>query len=202
MLKKGYLLFPKVLFEEQIKVTKGATGYFDAFILVLTHVNYSTVECRIHQYTFQCRRGESVMSMVHWAELFGWKRSRTRYFFNKMYDEGIIERLSNPYITHIRIPDYDLLVGQKRRESVRAEADGITFDAFWEKYHDITRKPKTNVGRARREWNKLSVNERCLSLSHIDEYYDNLADIKYCMQAASYLSNKAFMNEYDYWKRK
>ncbi|BFK00442.1 hypothetical protein DW785_18505 [Bacteroides xylanisolvens] len=198
MLKKGYLLFPKVLFEEQIKVTKGATGYFDAFILVLTHVNYSTVECRIHQYTFQCRRGESVMSMVHWAELFGWKRSRTRYFFNKMYDEGIIERLSNPYITHIRIPDYDLLVGQKRRESVRAEADGITFDAFWEKYHDITRKPKTNVGRARREWNKLSVNERCLSLSHIDEYYDNLADIKYCMQAASYLSNKAFMNEYDY----
>lgn len=72
------------------------------------------------------------MSMVHWAELFGWKRSRTRYFFNKMYDEGIIERLSNPYITHIRIPDYDLLVGQKRRESVRAEADGITFDAFWE----------------------------------------------------------------------
>lgn len=42
MLKKGYLLFPKVLFEEQIKVTKGATGYFDAFILVLTHVNYST----------------------------------------------------------------------------------------------------------------------------------------------------------------
>lgn len=43
MLKKGYLLFPKVLFEEQIKVTKGATGYFDAFILVLTHVNYSTV---------------------------------------------------------------------------------------------------------------------------------------------------------------
>ncbi|MDB0694700.1 hypothetical protein [Bacteroides xylanisolvens] len=198
MLKKGYLLFPKVLFEEQIKVTKGATGYFDAFILVLTHVNYSTVECRIHQYPFQCRRGESVMSMVHWAELFGWKRSRTRYFFNKMYDEGIIERLSNPYITHIRIPDYDLLVGQKRRESVRAEADGITFDAFWEKYHDITRKPKTNVGRARREWNKLSVNERCLSLSHIDEYYDNLADIKYCMQAASYLSNKAFMNEYDY----
>ena len=198
MLKKGYLLLPKVLLEEQIKVTKAATGYFDAFILVLTHVNYSTVECRIHQYTFQCRRGESVMSMVHWAELFGWKRSRTRYFFIKMFYEVIIESLSYRYITHIRIPDYDLLVGQKRRESVRAEADGITFDAFWEKYHDITRKPKTNVGRARREWNKLSVNERCLSLSHIDEYYDNLADIKYCMQAASYLSNKAFMNEYDY----
>ena len=43
MLKKGYILFPKVLFEEQMKMTKNATGSFEAFILVLTHVNYSTV---------------------------------------------------------------------------------------------------------------------------------------------------------------
>ena len=42
MLKKGYILFPKVLFEEQMKMTKNATGSFEAFILVLTHVNYST----------------------------------------------------------------------------------------------------------------------------------------------------------------
>ena len=55
MLKKGYLLFPKVLFEEQMKKTKGATGYFDAFILVLTHVNYSTTECTVKHYTFECR---------------------------------------------------------------------------------------------------------------------------------------------------
>ena len=53
MLKKGYLLFPKVLFEEQMKKTKGATGYFDAFILVLTHVNYSTTECTVKHYTFE-----------------------------------------------------------------------------------------------------------------------------------------------------
>ena len=80
---------------------------------------------------------------------------------------------------------FDLLVGQKRRESIRAEADGITFDAFWEKYHEITRKPKTNIGRARREWKKLSVNERCLSLNHIDAYYDNLTDIKSRMPSSA-----------------
>ena len=73
MLKKGYLLFPKVLFEEQMKKTKGATGYFDAFILVLTHVNYSTTECTVKHYTFECRRGESVISIAHWAKLFGRK---------------------------------------------------------------------------------------------------------------------------------
>ncbi|WP_448776539.1 hypothetical protein [Bacteroides congonensis] len=198
MLKKGYLLFPKVLFEEQMKAAKGATGSFDAFILVLTHVNYSTTTCCIHNHTFECHRGESVMSLTHWAKLFGWKRSRTRYFFNKMYEEGIIERLSNPYITHIRIPDYDMLVGQKRRENAREEADGMTFEAFWEKYHEVTRTPKRNIGRARREWKKLSARERSLSLKNIDEYYDNLKDTKYCMQASTYLSDKAFMNEYDY----
>lgn len=198
MLKKGYLLFPKVLFEEQMKATKGATGSFDAFILVLTHVNYSTTECCVNHHTFKCCRGESVISMDHWAKLFGWKRSRTRYFFNKMYEEGIIERMVNPYITHIRIPDYDMLVGQKRREDAREGAGGITFEVFWEKYHEVTQKPKINIGRARREWKKLSTHERSLSLKNIEEYYDNLPDTKYCMQASTYLSDKAFMNEYDY----
>ncbi|WP_308743826.1 hypothetical protein [uncultured Bacteroides sp.] len=198
MLKKGYLLFPKVLFEEQIKATKGARGYFDAFILVLTHVNYSTTECCTHNHTFECRRGESVMSIARWAELFGWKRSRTRYFFNKMYEEGIIQRVANPYTTHIRIPAYDMFVGQKRRENAREETNGVTFETFWEKYHEVTQTPKLNIGRARREWKKLSPHERNLSLKNIDEYYDNLADTKYCMQASTYLSYKAFMNEYDY----
>lgn len=198
MLKKGYLLFPKVLFEEQMKATKGATGSFDAFILVLTHVNYSTTECCVNHHTFKCCRGESVISMDHRAKLFGWKRSRTRYFFNKMYEEGIIERVVNPYITHIRIPDYDMLVGQKRREDAREGAGGITFEVFWEKYHEVTQKPKINIGRARREWKKLSAHERSLSLKNIEEYYDNLPDTKYCMQASTYLSDKAFMNEYDY----
>lgn len=64
-----------------------------------------------------------------------------------MYEEGIIERVSNPYITHIRIPDYDMLVGQKRRENAREETDGMTFETFWEKYHEVTRTPKRNIGR-------------------------------------------------------
>ena len=198
LLKKGYILFPKVLFEEQMEITKQATGSFDAFILVLTHVNYSTTQCRINNYVFECRRGESVLSINHWADIFGWQRSRTRYFFRKMFEEGIIEQLSNPYTTHIRIPNYDELVGRNTHEITRCEEDGITFEAFWEKFHDITQKPKVNVGRARREWKKLSAHERNLAITHIDEYYENLTDVKFCLQASSYLSYKAFLDEYEY----
>lgn len=130
LLKKGYILFPKVLFEEQMKTTKGATGDFDAFILVLTHVNYSTTTCRMNDCTFECHRGESVLSIAHWAEIFGWQRSRTRYFFNKMFDNGIIEKLPNPHTTHIRVPGYDQLVGRDKREAACNEAGGVTFGAF------------------------------------------------------------------------
>lgn len=198
MLKKGYLLFPKALFEEQMKTTKNATGNFEAFILVLTHINYSTVTCCVNSHTFECRRGESVMSITHWAELFGWKLGRTRRFFNKMYEKGIIERVVNPYVTHIRIPDYDLLVGQRRREAIRDETGDTTFKVFWEKYHEVTQMHKVNIGRAKREWKKLSPHERSLSIQQIDEYYDHLTNTKYCMQASTYLSDKAFLNEYDY----
>ena len=198
MLKKGYILFPKVLFEEQMKMTKNATGSFEAFILVLPHVNYSTVTCRVNGQTFECRRGESVISLTHWAKVFGWKLSRTRRFFDRMYEEGIIERVVNPYITHIRIPDYDLLIGQRRREAAREETGGVTFEVFWEKYHEVTQKQRGNIGRARREWKKLSPRERSMSIRQIDEYYDHLTDTKYCMQASTYLSDKAFLDEYDY----
>lgn len=198
LLKKGYILFPKVLFEEQMKTTKGATGDFDAFILVLTHVNYSTTTCRMNDCTFECHRGESVLSIAHWAEIFGWQRSRTRYFFNKMFDNGIIEKLPNPHTTHIRVPGYDQLVGRDKREAACNEARGVTFGAFWKKYHEVTQRQRINIGRARREWKKLSAHERNTALAKIDEYYDNLKDIKYCKQAASYLADKAFLDEYDY----
>ena len=45
MLKKGYLLFPKALFEEQMNMKPGenAADAFEALVFVLPHVNYSTI---------------------------------------------------------------------------------------------------------------------------------------------------------------
>ena len=62
MLKKGYLLFPKALFEEQMNMKTGekAADAFEAFVFVLTHVNYSTVTCNVRGHLFDCVRGESV----------------------------------------------------------------------------------------------------------------------------------------------
>ena len=55
MLKKGYLLFPKALFEEQMNMKTGekAADAFEAFVFVLTHVNYSTVTCNVRGHLFR-----------------------------------------------------------------------------------------------------------------------------------------------------
>lgn len=200
ILKKGYLLFPKALFEEQMKAKKSrkAEGAFEAFVIVLQHVNYSTVHCCIKGYSFDCMRGESALSFVRWAQILGWSRNQTRYFFSKMFALGIIEKLLNPCVTHIRIPDYELLTGNYRPQANRAkDTPGEDFDAFWTKYHEITEKPKVNIGRARREWKKLSSQEKRLALQNIDEYFDHLSRTKYCKQAVSYLADKSFKDEYD-----
>lgn len=123
---------------------------------------------------------------------------------NKMFDAGIVERVANPYVMHIRIPDYDFLTGNARpkaaprkKKAAPAAGAGEDFCIFWEKFHDITEHPKVNIGRARREWKKLTAGEKQRALDNIDEYYDHLNNQKYCKQAATYLADKSFENEYD-----
>ena len=187
-----------------MKTGEKAADAFEAFVFVLTHVNYSTVTCNVRGHLFDCVRGESVLSLARWMEILGWPRNRTRYFFNKMFDAGIVERVANPYMMHIRIPDYDFLTGNARpkaapRKKKAAPVAGVgeDFCIFWEKFHDITEHPKVNIGRARREWKKLTAGEKQRALDNIDEYYDHLNNQKYCKQAATYLADKSFENEYD-----
>lgn len=55
-----------------------------------------------------------------------------------------------------------------------------------------------NPGKARREWNKLSAGERVAAVENIENYYSHLTNTQFCLQAVNYLSNKAFLNEYEY----
>ena len=52
--------------------------------------------------------------------------------------------------------------------------------------------------KARKSWNKLSANERTAAVENIENYYGHLNSTLFCLQAVNYLSNKAFLNEYEY----
>lgn len=63
ILKSGYLLFLKALFEVQMiqNACRQTEGYFKTFIAVLQHVNYGDVACCIKGQLSDCNRGEYIL---------------------------------------------------------------------------------------------------------------------------------------------
>ena len=72
------------------------------------------------------------------------------------------------------------------------------FQLFWNEYHSITQLPKENIAKAQREWKKLSDKEQQLAIDNIEVYYFHQTNVNFLLHAGSYLSNKAFLNEYTY----
>ena len=64
------------------------------------------------------------------------------------------------------------------------------------KYHTVMRKPKVNVARGRREWNKLTREEQQLAIDRIEDVYYHTNDTRFIAHASTYLKDKAFLNEY------
>jgi len=117
----------------------------------------------------------------------------------KADEEKAMEAVENSAgITLLRVIDYDLWTGQKKAAATRSNHATEGFDDFWDLYHRITQKDKINIARARKEWKKLTATEKKLALENIEEYYAHQKDIRFCKQAATYLADKAFLNEYEF----
>ena len=85
--------------------------------------------------------------------------------------------------------------GEEKSEEKKKEKSEV-FDVFWDKYHETMQKPKQYVARARREWDKLTKEEQQTAIDHIEEVYYHTNDTRFIPLAATYLKDKAFLNEY------
>ena len=174
-LKQGYITIPRALLNRQ--ATDGAAGETEAFLQILAHTNYSDVPYDINGTIILCKRGDSLISYHHWSNIFGWTRPKTTRFFQRLAKGGIIDLIPHQEkILHIRITNFDLWTGRIPSEAKDARKEEIStdFDRFWDKYHTVMRKPKVNVARGRREWNKLTRerfvrNARCIVTGRIKE---------------------------------
>ena len=195
--QQGYFKIPRTLLKQQ--TGSGQLENMGAFFQVLSHANYSETTYNIHGLTIFCQRGESLISNLHWSILFGWTRYKTARFFKRLEREGIIEILPHPEKTfHIRIINYDLWTGsaQPADSSQKEEESSKAFHTFWDNYHQIMRKPKVNVARARHEWEKLTKEEWQLAIDRIEVGYYHTNDTRFIAHASTYLKDKAFLNEY------
>ena len=197
LLREGYILIPKALLKRQ--ANSGTPGELKAFLQVLIHANYSESTYKIQTTDIVCQRGESLISQHHWSDLFKWSRSKTVRFFEKIAKEGIIEIIPHPKgIFHIHIVDYDFWTGhisQEAREEKKKKESEL-FNLFWDKYHETMQKPKINVARAHREWDKLTKEEQKTAIDRIEDVYYHTNDIRFIPLASTYLKDKAFLNEY------
>lgn len=197
LLHEGYILIPKALLKYQ--VNNKTSGELKAFLQVLTHANYSEITYKIQEIDIVCQRGESAISLRHWSELFKWSRTKTVHFFQKIEEEGLIQIIPHQRgIFHIRIVNYDFWTGSispEAREEKKKEQSEF-FDIFWNKYHETMQKPKVNVARARREWDKLAKEEQQTAIDRIEEVYYHTNDTRFIPLASTYLKDKAFLNEY------
>ena len=80
----GYVMIPRALLLRAFEENREAVGDMNAFLRVLTYVNYAEAVTKCCNIEVACRRGESVISFSHWAEILGWTIGRTRRFFNRL----------------------------------------------------------------------------------------------------------------------
>ena len=193
----GYVMIPRDLLLKAFFEHPEAGGDMDAFLRILTYVNYAEAVVKRESREVLCARGESVISYSQWAEILGWSLGRTRRCFIRLITNGSIELVKGDCASHIRIPAYDVWTGKRKNGTAADSTVEESFGLFWNEYHETTRMPRQNREGALREWKRLSQKERKMALENIDDYFFHLRDTKYCRQAVKYLADKMFQDEYD-----
>ena len=199
MLKHGFLIIPKALLQQQIEDRHMQEGEIEALLKILMKVNYSDTLYNDRQ-NKNClrKRGESLFSYRDWSHIFHWSVGKAFRFIHELATLGIIEIISHPNNSslHIRVVEYDKWMGVPDSDKQKKKAVNEKFHLFWNEFHSITQLPKENIAKAQREWKKLGDKEQQLAIDRIEEYYFHQTNINFLLHAASYLSNKAFLNEY------
>lgn len=70
------------------------------------------------------------------------------------------------------------------------------FERFWDDYHRITGKAKTDKEAAIKHWKRLNNGEQTKAIENINPYFRTLKDKEYCKKARTYLADKNFNDEF------
>lgn len=198
-IEKGYVIVPREALNRLFEKHREAIGYEEAYLRVLTNVNYKSETCLWNGKTLVCKRGEAIYTYAQWAELLGWTRSRTIYFFRRMFNEKLIIHVKSVCPMHICLNNLESSESGEATsatELARKRSNENGFSEFWEKYHLWTQTDKVNKERARHVWRKLTPEERKLAFDSIEEFSYHHPETRFCPQAARYLADKSFNDEY------
>tara|TARA_R110000782_G_scaffold67768_1_gene136820 strand:- start:244 stop:963 length:720 start_codon:yes stop_codon:yes gene_type:complete len=81
---------------------------------------------------------------------------------------------------------------KKREEKKRKD-----IDEFWDLYHSISNKLKSDLQPSIKHWDKLTEIEKDKAKCNIQSYVDSVNDPKYIVKARTYLADKKFNDEFN-----
>lgn len=88
---------------------------------------------------------------------------------------------------------------EKSEKQKRGEKVDEAFRLFWDKYHQVTRKLKTDTKAAKNVWAKMSLDERLIAFENIEPFYkssEKKENGRFIIKAKNYLSDKRFNDEF------
>jgi len=91
------------------------------WLTILMEVNFEDKKVLIGNHVYDCKRGESVMSLRTWAKLFNTTPKTVKTFFLLLSNDSIIETRSIGISTHLKVCNYD-----SYQDSVNAKYTPLT----------------------------------------------------------------------------
>lgn len=199
MTKHGFIIIPKTLLQ-QIENPHLQEGEIEALLKILMKVNYSeTLYNDRCNKNCPCKRGESLFSYRDWSRVLHWS---TRKTFRFMHGLATGNHRNHPppqqyipctYASSNMTNGWDCPMpgNRKRKLSTRSSNCSGTNTTASRSFPRRT-SPRRNAS------GKLSDKEQQLAIDNIEVYYFHQTNVNFLLHAGSYLSNKAFLNEYTY----
>ena len=192
---EGFILIQRKLMNSVIAEHTLPVLEKEAFIIMLCTCNYSDKG--------NIKRGESKLTVSQWSKLFHWTAWQTRMYFDKLTKEKQILQRKEGLTKIIRMLKYEELCGknagrhaerERETEEKKPSKTDLDFERFWTYYHEVNKEIiPSDKELARKEWGKLSAQERIMAHASVYDYYMSLSDIKHERKACNYLKYKSFI---------
>ena len=180
---------------------------------ILIEVNYQDAKVNIGYTLFECKRGQSLMSLQNWAKRWGVSKSVVNRFFKMLEDDKIIVTENETVTTRLTVLKYDTYQQEenasetqakrkrnasetqrstiKEREESKEDISVLSFDNFWNLYD----KKVGDKDKIKKKYDKLGEIEKELIFKHIPLYKNSTSEKKYQKNPETYLNNKSWNDE-------
>ena len=88
-------------------------------------------------------------------------------------------------------------VQEKEKEKEKEQYVKESINEFWDLYHSISNKLKSDLQPSIKHWDKLTEIEKDKAKCNIKAYIDSVNDPKYIVKARTYLADKKFNDEFN-----